>query len=116
MGSGTPGKLAPGRRKFQRGLTKPKARSRIRRPVDVQIEDSGTGWFYNLRSELAIGRDELANRTNLARSAIEKWEIGMYEPTFRSLRKIADIYDMDIWLEFRPKTHLGGMDGPTDEE
>ena len=50
----------------------------------------------NLRDEASISREELATKTGITYAALSKYETGEREPDFKTLRKIAQYFDVSI--------------------
>lgn len=80
------------------------ARGAVRRPISAKVDDSG--WFYNLRKQLDVSRRDIAERSGLGLKTLEKWEALDFYPTMKSLQRVADAFDMDVYVEFRPKVKL----------
>lgn len=51
-----------------------------------------------LRKSKGFTQDELANRLNVVRQTVSKWEKGISVPDAEMLQKIAEIFDTDVSL------------------
>lgn len=52
--------------------------------------------IYHLRSTHKDSQNSLANKLNFTRQTVSKWENDVSQPDFETLKKIADIYRVDI--------------------
>ena len=52
--------------------------------------------LYNLRKKNGFSQEELANRLNVSRQTISKWEVGDSTPDMEKLIAISDLFDISL--------------------
>lgn len=52
--------------------------------------------LYNLRKQKGLSQEELANRLNVSRQTISKWEIGDSTPDMENLIAISDMFEISL--------------------
>lgn len=52
--------------------------------------------LYNLRKQKGLSQEELANRLNVSRQTISKWEVGDSTPDMEKLIAISDMFDISL--------------------
>ncbi|MEE0060906.1 MAG: helix-turn-helix transcriptional regulator [Acutalibacteraceae bacterium] len=52
--------------------------------------------LYQLRKQKGFSQEELANRLNVSRQTISKWEIGDSTPDMEKLVAISDLFDVSL--------------------
>ena len=52
--------------------------------------------LYNLRKQKGLSQEELANRLNVSRQTISKWEVGDSTPDMEKLIAISDMFEMSL--------------------
>ncbi|MEE0264051.1 MAG: helix-turn-helix transcriptional regulator [Acutalibacteraceae bacterium] len=52
--------------------------------------------LYQLRKQKGFSQEELANRLNVSRQTISKWEIGDSTPDLEKLVAISDLFDVSL--------------------
>ena len=52
--------------------------------------------LYELRKQKGLSQEELANRLNVSRQTISKWEIGDSTPDMEKLIAISDLFDISL--------------------
>lgn len=52
--------------------------------------------LYNLRKQKGLSQEELANRLNVSRQTISKWEVGDSTPDMEKLTAISDMFDISL--------------------
>ena len=52
--------------------------------------------LYELRKQKGLSQEELANRLNVSRQTISKWEIGDSAPDLEKLVAISDLFDISL--------------------
>ena len=55
----------------------------------------GTG-MYHLRKQKGLSQEELANRLNVSRQTISKWEVGDSTPDMEKLIAISDMFQISL--------------------
>ncbi|MBQ2935138.1 MAG: helix-turn-helix transcriptional regulator, partial [Lachnospiraceae bacterium] len=50
--------------------------------------------LYNLRKQKGLSQEELANRLNVSRQTISKWEVGDSTPDMEKLIAISDMFEI----------------------
>ena len=58
--------------------------------------------FYQARSSINLTQQELAKRSGISQSNISKIEKGIYNPSLKTLKRLADAMDMHIEIKFVP--------------
>lgn len=59
--------------------------------------------FKFLRQGLNLSQEELAEKINISKSSIEKYEYGTVNYTFETLVKIATVFNLKITIETETK-------------
>ena len=52
--------------------------------------------LYNLRKQRGLSQEELANRLNVSRQTISKWEVGDSTPEMEKLIAISDLFGVSL--------------------
>ena len=52
--------------------------------------------LYNLRKQKGLSQEELANRLNVSRQTISKWEVGDSTPDMEKLIAISDMFGISL--------------------
>lgn len=52
--------------------------------------------LYNLRKQKGFSQEELANRLNVSRQTISKWEVGDSTPDMEKLIAISDLFEISL--------------------
>lgn len=52
--------------------------------------------FYQLRKQKGLSQEEVANRLNVTRQTISKWELGDSTPDMEKLTAIGDLFDISL--------------------
>ena len=52
--------------------------------------------LYNLRKQKGLSQEELANRLNVSRQTISKWEVGDSTPDMEKLIAISDMFEISL--------------------
>jgi len=52
--------------------------------------------LYELRKQKGFSQEELANRLNVSRQTISKWEVGESTPDMEKLVAISDLFDVSL--------------------
>lgn len=52
--------------------------------------------LYQLRKQKGLSQEELANRLNVSRQTISKWEVGDSTPDMEKLVAICDLFDVSL--------------------
>ena len=52
--------------------------------------------LYNLRKQKGLSQEELANRLNVSRQTISKWEVGDATPDMEKLIAISDMFGISL--------------------
>ena len=52
--------------------------------------------LYNLRKQKGLSQEELANRLNVSRQTISKWEVGDSTPDIEKLIAISDMFEVSL--------------------
>ena len=52
--------------------------------------------LYNLRQQKGLSQEELANRLNVSRQTISKWEVGDSTPEMEKLIAISDLFGISL--------------------
>lgn len=52
--------------------------------------------FYTLRKQSGLSQEELANRLNVTRQTISKWEVGDSTPDMEKLIAISDLFNVSL--------------------
>ncbi len=52
--------------------------------------------LYNLRKQKGLSQEELANRLNVSRQTVSKWEVGDSTPDMEKLIAISDLFDISL--------------------
>ena len=55
--------------------------------------------LYNLRKQKGLSQEELANRLNVSRQTISKWEAGQTTPELEKLRNLAKLFNISVDAE-----------------
>ena len=63
--------------------------------------------LYQLRKQKGLSQEELANRLNVSRQTVSKWEVGDSTPDMEKLVAISDLFDVSL-----DKLVLGKDDEP----
>ena len=62
--------------------------------------------LYELRKQKGLSQEELANRLNVSRQTVSKWEVGESTPDMEKLVAISDLYGVsldDLVLDKQPE-------------
>lgn len=65
--------------------------------------------LYNLRKQKGLSQEELANRLNVSRQTVSKWEVGDSTPDMEKLIAISDLFEIsldELVMDKAPK-HIG---------
>lgn len=63
--------------------------------------------LYQLRKQKGLSQEELANRLNVSRQTISKWEVGDSTPDMEKLISISDLFEIsldELVMDKKPKT------------
>lgn len=52
--------------------------------------------LYQLRKQKGLSQEELANRLNVSRQTVSKWEVGDSTPEMEKLIAISDLFDISL--------------------
>ena len=52
--------------------------------------------LYNLRKQKGLSQEELANRLNVSRQTVSKWEVGDSTPDMEKLIAISDLFQISL--------------------
>ena len=52
--------------------------------------------LYNLRKQKGLSQEELANRLNVSRQTVSKWEIGDSTPDMEKLSAISELFEVSL--------------------
>ena len=52
--------------------------------------------LYQLRKQKGLSQEELANRLNVSRQTVSKWEVGDSTPDMEKLIAIGDLFDISL--------------------
>ena len=52
--------------------------------------------LYNLRKQRGLSQEELANRLNVSRQTVSKWEVGDSTPEMEKLIAISDLFEISL--------------------
>lgn len=52
--------------------------------------------LYELRKQKGFSQEELANRLNVSRQTVSKWEVGESTPDMEKLVAISDLFDVSL--------------------
>ncbi len=52
--------------------------------------------LYNLRKQKGLSQEELANRLNVTRQTVSKWEVGDSTPDMEKLIAISDLFELSL--------------------
>ena len=52
--------------------------------------------LYNLRKQKGLSQEEIANRLNVSRQTISKWEVGDATPDMKKLIAISDMFEISL--------------------
>ena len=52
--------------------------------------------LYELRKQKGFSQEELANRLNVSRQTISKWEVGESTPDMEKLAAISDLFEVSL--------------------
>lgn len=52
--------------------------------------------LYHLRKQKGLSQEELANRLNVSRQTVSKWEIGDSTPDMEKLAAISDLFEIPL--------------------
>jgi transcriptional regulator with XRE-family HTH domain len=63
-----------------------------------KVEDSFSERLKMLRKERGWSQEELATRLDVSPGSVGNWEIGPYEPHPKTLRKIAALFEVEVFF------------------
>ena len=66
--------------------------------------------LYNLRKQKGLSQEELANRLNVSRQTVSKWEVGDSTPDMEKLIAISDLFKIsldELGLDKMPEQKAG---------
>ena len=52
--------------------------------------------LYHLRKQKGLSQEELANRLNVSRQTVSKWEVGDSTPDMEKLAAISDLFEISL--------------------
>ena len=52
--------------------------------------------LYELRKQKGLSQEELANRLNVSRQTVSKWEVGESAPDMEKLAAISELFDISL--------------------
>ena len=52
--------------------------------------------LYELRKQKGLSQEELANRLNVSRQTVSKWEVGESSPDMEKLAAISELFDISL--------------------
>ena len=52
--------------------------------------------LYELRKQKGLSQEELANRLNVSRQTVSKWEVGESSPDMEKLVAISELFDISL--------------------
>lgn len=61
--------------------------------------------FYQLRKQKGMSQEEVANRLNVSRQTVSKWELGDSTPDMERLAAISDLFEVSLDELVLGKTH-----------
>ena len=64
------------------------------------------GFLRELRKSAGFTQEQVAEKLGISSRTISRWETGAYMPDISMLVDIAELYDVDIRVEFRKMTRL----------
>ncbi len=72
--------------------------------------------LYNLRKQKGLSQEELANRLNVSRQTISKWEVGDSTPDMEKLIAISDMFEisLDELVMNKVPTHIEKISSKSD--
>lgn len=67
--------------------------------------------LYNLRKQKGLSQEELANRLNISRQTVSKWEVGESTPDMEKLVALSDLFEisLDELVMDKIPSHAGEM-------
>ena len=72
--------------------------------------------LYQLRKQKGLSQEELANRLNVSRQTVSKWEVGDSTPDMEKLIAMSDLFDVSLDNLVMGKEDAGDMhDTPRSE-
>ena len=55
------------------------------------------------REKIGMSQQELAMASGISQDNISRYETGIHCPTLRSMKRLADAMDLELYIEFREK-------------
>ena len=71
--------------------------------------------LYQLRKQKGLSQEELANRLNVSRQTVSKWEVGDSTPDMEKLIAMSDLFDVSLDKLVMGKEEEKGQEAPKSE-